>query len=132
MFSSPIGESIFSTFISIGESKFRREFSSPIGESIFSTQNRSAVKTTVRVVLVPYRGIYFLYASEHTPVRLIKFSSPIGESIFSTNKKYLFASYERVLVPYRGIYFLYRKLLIRRSNRFRSRPLSGNLFSLRE
>ena len=59
------------------------QFSSPIGESIFSTWVISGL-LSYRQVLVPYRGIYFLY-------------------IFLG--KYMVT--HRVLVPYRGIYFLY-------------------------
>ncbi len=84
-FSSPIGESTFSTNSYIF-SPTLISFSSPIGESTFSTQYKSDKKS-----------YYFL-----------QFSSPIGESTFSTcirvseRLRYL-----RVFVPYRGIYFLY-------------------------
>ena len=60
-------------------------------------------------VLVPYRGIYFLYPYQRMLLTLITtwFSSPIGESIFSTLTKQSARSRWKVLVPYRGIYFLY-------------------------
>ena len=59
-FSSPIGESIFSTHGGMCI-KINLHFSSPIGESIFSTSCK-AVREAIRYeFLVPYRGIYFLY-----------------------------------------------------------------------
>ena len=36
-------------------------FSSPIGESIFSTGYSVWLQDEMKRVLVPYRGIYFLY-----------------------------------------------------------------------
>ena len=63
---------------------FKKLFSSPIGESIFST-NKLGSTGGKQTILVPYRGIYFLY-DEH------------GNS---------FRSKRNILVPYRGIYFLY-------------------------
>ena len=59
-------------------------------------------------VLVPYRGIYFLYPEKHVVLKPEKeFSSPIGESIFSTMNTHV-----------HGVVII------------GSRPLSGNLFSL--
>ena len=133
-------------------------FSSPIGESTFSTcQTGTSVKMQ-HIVFVPYRGIYFLYDLLHfsdnfsfivfVPYRGIyflylykffrycsrtrfrplsgnllslptytlgvsneyyeAFSSPIGESTFSTKIRTpeLYPVFI-VFVPYRGIYFLY-------------------------
>ena len=63
------------------------EFSSPIGESIFSTHQPSILQSSVTSVLVPYRGIYFLYMNKKLGAENLKwFSSPIGESIFSTKR----------------------------------------------
>ena len=108
------------------------EFSSPIGESIFSTKRYMRENNYPPSSLVPYRGIYFLYQlrfgffavhflysrplsgnlfSLPTPgnnlITLLKLSSPIGESIFSTGGP-----------------------LPRQLPNQSSRPLSGNLFSL--
>ena len=131
-FSSPIGESTFST--KMFERMGRREilFSSPIGESTFSTRNRdenwwsgvlrfrplSGNLLSLHLqrrrsvycrwnVFVPYRGIYFLYNKQ--------------------NKQY---SYVFVFVPYRGIYFLYPLEILMKTWVHGFRPLSGNLLSL--
>ena len=62
-------------------------FSSPIGESTFSTCNLFECVKYHANVFVPYRGIYFLYFSTAF-LRYFRgfyqFSSPIGESTFST------------------------------------------------
>ena len=66
---------------------------------------------TAEVVFVPYRGIYFLYPVPYIPLSKCQkqFSSPIGESTFSTRSGSLKEGWEWcVFVPYRGIYFLYR------------------------
>ena len=61
-------------------------------------------------VLVPYRGIYFLYG------------------LFMCH----LLTHAQVLVPYRGIYFLYGSPVQATPRMVKSsRPLSGNLFSLR-
>ena len=116
-----------------GKSNEIRKFSSPIGESTFSTEQRNRKICKRRGVFVPYRGIYFLYYVKvnatckpipvFVPYRGIYFlygdsakigssgysgfSSPIGESTFSThnkqNKQYSYMCF---------------------------RPLSGNLLSL--
>ena len=109
-------------------------FSSPIGESTFSTLSAVNVHKFGDTVFVPYRGIYFLYtnidgepwfnATRFRPLsgNLLslqtiekamtvfprKFSSPIGESTFSTT--------------------LQRQPSTSQSSGFR--PLSGNLLSL--
>ena len=83
-FSSPIGESIFSTGSKMESAKQFKRFSSPIGESIFSTGESVDRKRSPEPVLVPYRGIYFLYRNNLTTTPKVMFSSPIGESIFST------------------------------------------------
>ena len=88
---------------------YQNSFSSPIGESTFSTAKEIS-KITGYAVFVPYRGIYFLYTpvvqykcskensfrplsgnllslhkSAYARVQyLLLFSSPIGESTFST------------------------------------------------
>ena len=95
--------------ISIGESKFRREFSSPIGESIFSTAYIDIAKSDYKYVLVPYRGIYFLYRNLNNQSTAIQSSRPLSGNLFSLLGKDLLDSYtvKTVLVPYRGIYFLY-------------------------
>ena len=107
-FSSPIGESIFSTITPrMVKTKCLTKFSSPIGESIFSTELYTC-ESGNRKVLVPYRGIYFLYPEKHVVLKPEKeFSSPIGESIFSTMNTHV-----------HGVVII------------GSRPLSGNLFSL--
>ena len=67
--------------------KKRFKFSSPIGESTFST---GVLKTwhTNKTVFVPYRGIYFLYEeNRYVQITDYLFSSPIGESTFSTQDR---------------------------------------------
>ena len=110
LFSSPIGESTFSTTCGMRiENLENLEFSSPIGESTFSTKfYKGIVKETYRFrplsgnllslphrkvpirircrIFVPYRGIYFLY-------KITVYAQLYSDTIF---------------VPYRGIYFLYR------------------------
>ena len=90
-FSSPIGESTFSTREPTKQQKENKLFSSPIGESTFSTAKEIS-KITGYAVFVPYRGIYFLYNLKPEEVQGIKvqFSSPIGESTFSTYKVKLY------------------------------------------
>ena len=63
-----------------------RMFSSPIGESTFSTMITSFLAKNGIAVFVPYRGIYFLYLTMKQALIDIakRFSSPIGESTFST------------------------------------------------
>ena len=63
VFSSPIGESIFSTSMKGYYTSYGYMFSSPIGESIFSTFSFLIITKPLSSVLVPYRGIYFLYES---------------------------------------------------------------------
>ena len=87
VFSSPIGESTFSTRKAFGcIHPAGMGFSSPIGESTFSTSKLDENEWALLEVFVPYRGIYFLYLK--IPARLrcrnMGFSSPIGESTFST------------------------------------------------
>ena len=106
-FSSPIGESIFSTLAKARENARLKKFSSPIGESIFSTYGRRRGVSGWFRILVPYWGIYFLYQKGGTTMFKKLFSSPIGESIFSTNKLGSTGGKQTILVPYRGIYFLY-------------------------
>ena len=110
-------------------------FSSPIGESIFSTMTQKYLTKWVTYVLVPYRGIYFLYATENlvNAKALKRFSSPIGESIFSTiNRNNLFARSLQSSRPLSGnLFSLQEQGYCYNDVRGRSRPLSGNLFSLR-
>ena len=130
-FSSPIGESIFSTLAKARENARLKKFSSPIGESIFSTYGRRRGVSGWFRILVPYWGIYFLYQKGGTTMFKKLFSSPIGESIFSTNKLGSTGGKQTILVPYRGIYFLYiDEKLFEKFIEKSSRPLSGNLFSL--
>ena len=155
-FSSPIGESIFSTdWKNVFEKPL--QCSRPLSGNLFSLLVfKLVVICNGEEVLVPYRGIYFLY-KERTSRKSIdkKFSSPIGESIFSTVlDRSRNVDLIKVLVPYRGIYFLYGNSAkigssgdsfsspigesifstwlsrMQSSGAFGSRPLSGNLFSL--
>ena len=113
-FSSPIGESTFSTSFYPICVESLLQFSSPIGESAFSTRNNkiqekeendfrplsgnllslqldlSIDQIRRELIFVPYRGIYFLYSTPFphaTKCRMI-FSSPIGESTFSTKLEF--------------------------------------------
>ena len=108
--------------------------SRPLSGNLFSLPYfKIQARLWCRKVLVPYRGIYFLYflrkvygytaSSGSRPLsgnlfsllgvpmrmkkKMVQFSSPIGESIFSTWVISGLLSYRQVLVPYRGIYFLY-------------------------
>ena len=87
-------------------------FSSPIGESIFSTKIQQLITVALRV-LVPYRGIYFLYKRKVGDLVAMYSSRPLSGNLFS-----LLSSADRcppssyVLVPYRGIYFLYLYLFL--------------------
>ena len=85
-FSSPIGESTFSTDNKV-VLKGKVLFSSPIGESTFSTNPECRNNVLQNAVFVPYRGIYFLYKRANE----------------AAERKQI------VFVPYRGIYFLYCK-----------------------
>ena len=85
-FSSPIGESTFSTDNKV-VLKGKVLFSSPIGESTFSTNPECRNTVLQNAVFVPYRGIYFLYKRANE----------------AAERKQI------VFVPYRGIYFLYCK-----------------------
>ena len=67
-FSSPIGESTFSTYRNPVSRKHHRMFSSPIGESTFSTGIVQIRQRSKQRVFVPYRGIYFLYPASRTPL----------------------------------------------------------------
>ena len=63
-FSSPIGESTFSTDNKV-VLKGKVLFSSPIGESTFSTNPECRNTVLQNAVFVPYRGIYFLYCKRN-------------------------------------------------------------------
>ena len=86
------------------------------------------------IVLVPYRGIYFLYFTcDMTDAEFAAGSRPLSGNLFSLRSwgYVLEAPGGKVLVPYRGIYFLYKfNSLYFGFHHNRSRPLSGNLFSL--
>ena len=90
-----------------------KEFSSPIGESIFSTENYLSEEVT-GFVLVPYRGIYFLYQNSASETRKLDYSSrPLSGNLFSLPEleTIIKKTFSLVLVPYRGIYFLYETCL---------------------
>ena len=107
-------------------------FSSPIGESIFSTKQSKAHMLTLTRSRPLSGNLFSLpFTEEILGTAAAEFSSPIGESIFSTAYIDIAKSdYKYVLVPYRGIYFLYRNLNNQSTAIQSSRPLSGNLFSL--
>ena len=114
-FSSPIGESTFSTAPHpIHDNMQYLWFSSPIGESTFSTHMRCTTNVKrARAFSSPIGESTFsteLCRTAHM-AEGIKFSSPIGESTFSTVAFWILCSaLSIVFVPYRGIYFLYMKL----------------------
>ncbi len=109
------------------------KFSSPIGESTFSTPKRNELDEE-QLVFVPYRGIYFLYSRDplRNDDRRLEFSSPIGESTFSTNTEKFNPFTQECFRPLSGNLLSLRTQdvseKIRRYEGFR--PLSGNLLSL--
>ena len=107
-FSSPIGESTFSTLSTNAYKRRKRKIFVPY-RGIYFLYLRISKRTVVMLsIFVPYRGIYFLYNTVLHPARFFSvFSSPIGESTFST------------LLWHRRSAVL-----------FHFRPLSGNLLSL--
>ena len=134
-FSSPIGESTFSTLSKLDSEESDIKFSSPIGESTFSTGWKGKRLNSCTVL----------------------FSSPIGESTFSTKPikpgcrkhkgfrpllgnllslRWTGGSRDRVVqlvfVPYWGIYFLYTNAAIKALPEISFRPLLGNLLSLQD
>ena len=84
-FSSPIGESTFSTTLQRQPSTSQSSGFRPLSGNLLSLQLFAKVKKHILKVFVPYRGIYFLYKYK---IKLYigghLFSSPIGESTFST------------------------------------------------
>ena len=133
LFSSPIGESTFSTTCGMRiENLENLEFSSPIGESTFSTKfYKGIVKETYR--FRPLSGnLLSLHFKNNGEYLWLSFSSPIGESTFSTTSQSSDTNtvqdfrplsgnllslpettkYKKrrktIFVPYRGIYFLYK------------------------
>ena len=110
-FSSPIGESTFSTFCKPVHYKGNFGFSSPIGESTFSTKIK-AYKKEIDGVFVPYRGIYFLYSKTSILIGdLAKRFRPLSGNLLSLRKRGRKKNpIVYVFVPYRGIYFLYMHL----------------------
>ena len=108
-------------------------FSSPIGESTFSTERKQNVNLDRRPRFRPLSGNLLSLQQLQGFISFfdVEFSSPIGESTFSTKQKKLKVWKESVFVPYRGIYFLYDGVLKCITDvYYRFRPLSGNLLSL--
>ena len=108
MFSSPIGESTFSTE-KRNAGNYRSKSFRPLSGNLLSLpKDEDAFVTNMYCVFVPYRGIYFLYLVSVSITRTCnrfrplsgnllsllnnvtvkyakkEFSSPIGESTFST------------------------------------------------
>ena len=82
-FSSPIGESTFSTDNKV-VLKGKVLFSSPIGESTFSTNPECRNTVLQNAVFVPYRGIYFLYwnSPDKTTIKATRFR-PLSGNLLS-------------------------------------------------
>ena len=110
-FSSPIGESTFSTLDMHERASEWKVFVPYRGIYFLYPKNMKALNIE-ELVFVPYRGIYFLYLVSCVNLRTmtVQFSSPIGESTFSTRLRYIH--------------------WLRWEQSFR--PLSGNLLSLRK
>ena len=107
------------------------EFSSPIGESTFSTHDSKTVIARARWSFRPLSGnLLSLHVWTRGKKWNVVFSSPIGESTFSTISICTKGQANGVFVPYRGIYFLYSNFLFCHYRFLRFRPLSGNLLSL--
>ena len=109
-FSSPIGESTFSTWFILDRLPNKTRFSSPIGESTFSTES-------IRMETSAY----------------MLFSSPIGESTFSTTLTttcitYLASSFRPLSGNLLSLLACYLDCKVIDIKSFR--PLSGNLLSL--
>ena len=86
VFSSPIGESTFSTERKQNVNLDRRPRFRPLSGNLLSLLDIVISIGESKFVFVPYRGIYFLY-NEITAIMDSSgkvFSSPIGESTFST------------------------------------------------
>ena len=109
IFSSPIGESTFSTFNVDAKTEHEILFSSPIGESTFSTCNLFECVKYHANVFVPYRGIYFLYHDNKFSCKEWNSSfRPLSGNLLSLPKDDNSIGFRSVVfVPYRGIYFLY-------------------------
>ena len=117
--------------------KIQYSFSSPIGESTFSTIRERLFRSGVSCSFRPLSGnlLSLQTMTKAKSLPNLPFSSPIGESTFSTGRGEYYSNrtHTNVFVPYRGIYFLYltmRKDVQLAINSFR--PLSGNLLSLRK
>ena len=155
MFSSPIGESTFSTE-KRNAGNYRSKSFRPLSGNLLSLpKDEDAFVTNMYCVFVPYRGIYFLYLVSVSITRTCnrfrplsgnllsllnnvtvkyakkEFSSPIGESTFSTFCK---------PVHYKGNFgfsspigestFSTKLLNLNNTATLSFRPLSGNLLSL--
>ena len=109
IFSSPIGESTFSTQKQNGFLQRKQPFSSPIGESTFSTITRGFDEEDRWLIFVPYRGIYFLYLERRKTIGCIYTDfRPLSGNLLSLPMKALdLEKLYTIFVPYRGIYFLY-------------------------
>ena len=111
-FSSPIGESTFSTFLIKYYGAGCGQFSSPIGESTFSTLSAVNVHKFGDTVFVPYRGIYFLYTNiDGEPwFNATRFRPLSGNLLSLQDTDEITEHIKSVFVPYRGIYFLYGRM----------------------
>ena len=132
LFSSPIGESTFSTTCGMRiENLENLEFSSPIGESTFSTKfYKGIVKETYR--FRPLSGnLLSLHFKNNGEYLWLSFSSPIGESTFSTSfYPICVESLLQFSSPIGESTFSTRNNKIQEKEENDFRPLSGNLLSL--
>ena len=156
-FSSPIGESTFSTAytattISVASTAHFRPLSGnllslhlstryalkayynfrPLSGNLLSLPETTKYKKRRKTIFVPYRGIYFLYNLIYLLTRLDvnSFSSPIGESTFSTESKKHNIGGKKFSSPIGESTFSTFTRKIGRGDNKNFRPLSGNLLSL--
>ena len=75
-------------------------FSSPIGESTFSTTQGHSRSERRKTIFVPYRGIYFLYPASRTPlfIRVPElFCGAKFKNCFSISISYACAAFSLIL-----------------------------------
>ena len=135
LFSSPIGESTFSTTCGMRiENLENLEFSSPIGESTFST---AYTATTISVASTahfrPLSGnLLSLHLSTRYALKAYYNFRPLSGNLLSLPETTKYKKRRKtIFVPYRGIYFLYNLiyLLTRLDVNSFSSPIGESTFS---
>ena len=133
LFSSPIGESTFSTKCRTNSSLPKQKFSSPIGESTFSTSRCHSINYA-KMRFRPLSGNLLSLPGEKIMVRtkIETCFRPLSGNLLSLRNG---RNHERkmfdVFVPYRGIYFLYmtKKEQLEINEKVFSSPIGESTFS---